>query len=166
MLTILVPLFFLNILLFFFLAASRSMGHLSFRVFFFFLYLVEGSNWSACYGSWKNQLTTLKKLFCVKGGSRRESWPLNSFKRMNESVHTLDKTLQQALVIRIPLGLREGEDPLSESLFLSFSCKRRYHKKQVEKCHEGPGSAPACLVTQRLQVDAMEAKEAKTKLNF
>lgn len=111
-------------------------------------------------------MTTLKKLFCVKGGSRRESWPLNSFKRINESVHTLDKTLQQALVIRIPLGLREGEDPLSESLFLSFSCKRRYHKKQVEKCHERPGSAPAFLVTQRLQVDAMEAKEAKTKLNF
>ena len=40
---------------------------------------------------------------------------------MNESVHTLDKRLQQALVIRIPLGLREGEDPLSESLFFLFS---------------------------------------------
>lgn len=166
MLTILVPLFFLNILLFFSWLHHAAWDILVPGFFFFFLYLVEGSNWSACYGSWKNQLTTLKKLFCVKGGSRRESWPLNSFKRMNESVHTLDKTLQQALVIRIPLGLREGEDPLSESLFLSFSCKRRYHKKQVEKCHERPGSAPAFLVTQRLQVDAMEAKEAKTKLNF
>ena len=29
-------------------------------------------------------------------------------------------SVQQALVIRIPLGLREGEDPLSESLFFSL----------------------------------------------
>lgn len=36
----------------------------------------------------------------------------------------------------------------------------------MQKCHEGPGSAPAFLVSQKLQADAMETKEAKPKLTF
>lgn len=69
--------------------------------------------------------------------------------------------------MKLPLGLREGEDPLSKSLFFSlFLSKADTRRSQWRKVTREPGSAAAFPVTQRHQVEAKEAETKKNKGNF